>query len=236
MKKSLKLTTFILLGILSLSLFTNGCNLFGSVPSTFDPTATKGVIGANNSVQMTPEEYANVGPQIVENGHINIPFPIKFKDGIIRTIHYEISADPINKDKKYNIMLTIDGLEEGDILVSPIDGEIPGKTGQLSNWYKNTDGSFSLWTSNIVGKDSSGHEIDIWFSYSHAKPVINRETLSEYEKDSPIQVKIGDPIYVFTSSEKDTHYNGQVQFSAMALGLPPVAIATTVEGKAIAIK
>jgi len=58
------------------------------VPSTFDVSAMKSVIGANDSEQMTFDEYTVTAPSIWvgQNKTMTVPVPILFKDNRIPTL------------------------------------------------------------------------------------------------------------------------------------------------------
>jgi hypothetical protein len=93
------------------------------IPSTFDVSALKSVIGANDSVQMTFDDYVASAPPlwVEENRTMTVPVPILFNDNRIPTL--SIKKIESQFDGTLN-RISIDGLEPGDTVLSLIDGEI----------------------------------------------------------------------------------------------------------------
>ncbi|KKQ36590.1 MAG: hypothetical protein US55_C0061G0003 [Candidatus Levybacteria bacterium GW2011_GWC2_37_7] len=198
-----------------------------SVPDRIDRTATEGTLGVNNTMQVTPKDYSNVAPKIVENGYVNVPLAVSSKDGQIRTVHYKISKGSFAGLDDYNAFLTFDGLVAGDTLLSPVNGIIEINQGNegLSYFFLYTDPKGS--SKGYMEKDDAV----IIYSTTGLKPII------DFEK--PIngsirkEIKIGDPIGTLISSAKDERFGGQVKIRGSALGQLPTTIATTSDGKAI---
>jgi hypothetical protein len=86
------------------------------IPATFDPSALKSVIGVNNSVQMTFDEYSAVAPPIwEEQGEVmTIPVPVVFHDGRNPTLRITKMQNQIIDSMD---IIDINGLEQGDIIV-----------------------------------------------------------------------------------------------------------------------
>lgn len=188
------------------------------VPSTFDRTATEGIIGANNMVQITPQEYANVGPQLIENGYMNIPLPVAFKDGQMRTIEYKIEKGNFQGLDDYNLIITLKGLVAGDVFLSPIDGEI-----------EIFQGSGDLQSFNISSADDQGKEVRIFCATAGLTPLIELESTGVTHR----ALKRGEPIGTLKTSDKTSRFDGQVQMRGIAFGKLPATLAATPEGKAI---
>jgi hypothetical protein len=192
------------------------------VPNTYDYTATKGVLGENNMVQMTPEEYAKNGPQLFENGYQYIPLSIGFRDGKIRTLNYELTEWQGSPDIGELSTNTIGPFLEGETYKSPYNGEI---------WFEESD-----------QKDLKDFYMDIYDSEGKKVSTLNLMP-TRFTRIVPygasnryfvngdprvrIQVKVGDDIGVFSTG-------GQLKIYGLK-GNCPAVIAPTPDGKAINI-
>lgn len=194
------------------------------ISSTINPDAMAGAIKIDTLVRMTAEEYANSGPKIIENGHLNIPIGVDLVNGEGRTLKYKIEKGSMKDVNDYNQFINVDGLEAGDIILSPIDGEI--------KIYEGDEGlkTIQLSTGKITSPNSS--DIAIYYTTRGLKPIL------EFEK--PVgagglikKIKKGDQIGAILSSEKDPRFNGQLRITGLAYGKIPTAIATTPEGNPI---
>ena len=154
------------------------------IPSTFDVSALKSVIGANDSVQMTFGEYVATAPPlwVEENRTMTVPVPILFNDNRIPTL----SIKKIESQFVPNLLdrISIDGLEPGDMVLSLIDGEI-----EISQGHEKDLAVFTLLTKDAQGNDidimylTSGLEIDPSIIFD--KP-IKDHVLIPIKKDQPI--------------------------------------------------
>jgi hypothetical protein len=198
--------------------------LVEGIPSTFDPTALEQRVGPENSVQMTFAEYEKTAPQIwvEQNKTLTIPLPIIFRDNRIPTLHIEKIQNP-NANDSLDFM-NIDGLEQGDILFSPFDGEF-----RVSQGAKNLAGFF------LHIKGPGGEEISLYFKTTGLNPLVD---LSHPPVDGYIHaiVKKGDPIGSLITSDRHKAFNGQIQIDGRNdLSLGSFNLATTPEGKLIEI-
>jgi hypothetical protein len=195
------------------------------IPSTFDPAAINSVIGPENSIQMTWDQYEATSPTLwnADSKTMTIPLPISFNENQIPTLHTEkgkFSYDSSISAPKQKI--TIDGLQQGSIIFSPTDGEIVISLGNqdLNAFYIST-------------KDSQGNPINIWFSTTGLNPMVNFD--SPIKDTIHIPIKKGDPIGSLLTSDKHRMFNGQIQIDGIAPLLENFNLATTPEGKAIEI-
>jgi hypothetical protein len=189
-----------------------------SVPSTFDVSALNSVIGANDSVQMTWDEYTATAPPIWngQNEVMTVPVPLLFKDNRAPTL--SIKKIESQFDGRLN-RISIDGLEPGDTVLSLIDGEI-----EINQGHENDLAVFTLYT-----QDSEGHDIDIMYltsgleidpSIVFDKP-INDHILIPIKKNQPIGKMV-------TSDKLELIGNGPL--------LQSFNLAVTPENKAIILK
>jgi hypothetical protein len=190
------------------------------IPSTFDPSAINSVIGPENFIQMTLEEYevTSLTAWNAETKTMTIPLPIVFNR--IPTLRIERTINPITPSR--NNMIVVDGLQQGDIILSPIEGEI-----------LIFQGDEDLNSFRISTKDSQGEPIVVWVTTTGLSPLVNlkhpiRENIS-------IPIKKGDLIGSLLTSEKHIAFNGQIQITGNAPLLETLNLATTSEGKAIII-
>jgi hypothetical protein len=153
------------------------------VPETFDPSSLKSVIGANDSTQMTWDEYTATAPQlwVEENKTMTAPVPILYKDN--RTPTLSIKKIESSFDHTLN-RISIDGLEPGDTVLSLIDGEI-----EITEGHEKDLAIFTLFTQDSQGNDTdimyltSGLEIDPSIIFD--KPVKDHIRIP-IKKDQPI--------------------------------------------------
>jgi hypothetical protein len=197
------------------------------IPLTFDPAALESVIGPENSVQMTLEEYEATSPTMwdEQNKTMTIPLSIIFKDDLIPNLFIkkeQLSFDSSESAVKSKI--TVNGLQQGDIIPSPVDGEIELQKGTN----KCIGGSIFIYT-----KDSQGEDIIILFATTPLNNLINFNY--PLENNTRIPIKRGDPIGSLLTSDKHWAFNGQIQIMGFAPLLKNFNLATTHEGKAIII-
>lgn len=205
------------------------------VPTTFNPSALKGVLGEENTVQINAAEYSEVAPPIIEGDQFNMPLAIKFKDGIIRPLRYEMDRDKINPENNAVNIITIDGLTAGDILLSPFDGEISFTHPRVD---ENRDGSLKSAAFFIYADGPKGSQISLTYSTVSIKPLIE-SPITQDGIPPRMKIKKGDPIGIIQSSDKHQFFNGQVQISGHAFldkQVKNLTIASTPEGKAIVLQ
>ena len=111
------------------------------IPSTFDPTAAKSFIGANDSVMMPIDNYTASAPPIfdTQTNIMTVPVPVIFGSSDVPNLTVE--KLPNNIDDSLNI-IKIDGLKPGTPLFSPYDGVItidPGDAGMQVFFLDRTD-------------------------------------------------------------------------------------------------
>lgn len=230
MKKTIAISAVVIFSIIVIgaALYASGFNPFkteNSVPSTFDPTALEQRIGPENSVQMTFAEYEKIAPTLwdEQNKTMTILLPVILRDNRISNLliekeqlSFDSSESPVKKK------ITINGLQQGDIILCPIDGEILiSQGGQDLNAFR------------ISTKDSQGNSIIIWFSTTGLNPLINFER--PVKENISIHVNKGDPIGSLLTSDKHPMFNGQLQVDGFATEEKNFNLATTPEGKAIVI-
>jgi hypothetical protein len=196
------------------------------IPSTFDPAALESVIGPENSIQMTWDQYEATSPTLwnEQNRTLIIPIVVTFEDNRTPTLHVEkvrFSVEPSDLSVKRKI--TIDGLQQGDIIFSPIDGEI-----ELQKGTNKVIGSIF-----IYAKNSQGEDIAIMFATTPLNNLIKFNY--PLENDTRISIKRGDPIGSLITSNRHWAFNGQIQIMGFAPLLENFNLATTPEGKAIKI-
>jgi len=93
------------------------------IPSTFDVSALKSYIGANDSVMMPIDNYTANAPPIFDTQTkiMTVPVPIIFDSSDVPNLVVEKLRN--NADNSLNI-IKIDGLKSGSTVFSPFDGEI----------------------------------------------------------------------------------------------------------------
>jgi hypothetical protein len=191
------------------------------IPATFDPSALKSVIGANNSVQMTFDEYSAVAPPIwEEQGEVmTIPVPIVFRDGRNPTLKITKMQNQIIDSLN---IIDIQGLEQGDTILSLVDGEIDI-----------FQGSEDLMGFFIDFKDSQGKDKTFCFA-------LNCPLESLISFDHPIKdvihlpIKKGQPIGKVLPLDKNQ--TGELNITGDGSLNEIFNLATTSDGKAILLK
>ena len=104
------------------------------IPSTFNVSALKSYIGANDSVMMPIDDYTASAPPIfdTQTNIMTVPVPIIFDSNEVPNLVVEKLRNRV--DNSLNI-ITIDGLKSGETLFAPDDGVItiyPGDAGMLN--------------------------------------------------------------------------------------------------------
>jgi hypothetical protein len=192
------------------------------IPSTFNPAAIESVIGPENSVQMTWDQYEATSPTLwnEQNKTMTAPLSIIFENNRIPTLRIEKVEH--SGDKLLN-KITIGGLQERDIFCSPCDGKIqltPGSTG-LSGFF-------------IHATDPQGRDIILTVATTGLNPLFDIPDRPIGES-LYIPIKKGDPIGSLSTSDKHWAFNGQIQIIGHAPSIQNFNLATTPEGKAILI-
>jgi hypothetical protein len=201
-----------------------GINQSIEIPSTFDPSALDQWVGAQNSVQMTFEEYEATNPTLwnPENRAMTIPIPVIFRDGRTPTLHVEKTQNPYINDGTLNF-INIDGLEQGDTLLAPFDGEI-----QI------VKGSENLATFFLRTKDSQGRNISLTINTTGLNPLFEFD--HNMTDDSIfLPIKRGDLIGSLLTSNNLNASKAQVEIIGHAPLLENFNFATTSGGKVIEI-
>ena len=167
------------------------------IPSTFDVSAIKSTIGANDSVQMTLDECTKIAPPYwnAAEGIMTVPIPVLFNDNRIPTLSVEKTPNPL--DEVLN-QISISGFESGDVIISPIDGEI-----QITIADENLSW-FSLFSKDAQGNDDL--TMSIATSPKGLSPLINFNVPTEQQILIPI--KKGQPIGEITTSNTSIVING----------------------------
>jgi hypothetical protein len=179
----------------------------------------KSVIGANDSVQMTFNTYINTAPPIWDgqNETMTVPVPILFKDNRIPTLNVEKIASAF--DGKLN-QIEIDNLQQGDIIISPIDATLSILEEDESN-----PTVFSL-----DYTDTQGNHLSLEYNASSLQPLLNYADASpgSIAREIEIPIKKYQPIGEIMASE-DPH--------VMLIGTGPLLqtfnLAVNPENKAI---
>jgi hypothetical protein len=187
------------------------------IPSTFDVSAIKSTIGANDSVQMTLDECTKIAPPYwnAPDGIMTVPIPVLFSDNRIPTLSVEKTPNPL--DEVLN-QISISGFESGDVIISPIDGEI-----QITIADENLSW-FSLFSKDAQGNDDIIMQIRT--SPNGLNPLINFNVPTT-EQQILIAIKKGQPIGEITTP------NTSIMISADGPSTEGNNLATTPEGKVI---
>ncbi len=196
-------------------------------PSIFDPSALKSVIDPNNSIKMTLDEAIKAAPPVwqPESKTLTTILPIKFKDDRIATLHIEKAPNPYVGYKTPYVM-TIDGLQAGDIIVSPMDGIIETNGGNG----KGVVAAFFLY-----GKGPNGERLVMVFATTDLNLLIYPTPQPQNVKVST-PIKMGDPIGSLLTSDKHRKFAGQIQITGLGPLEESFDLASTSEGKAIVLK
>ncbi|MBN2239068.1 MAG: hypothetical protein JW712_04790 [Dehalococcoidales bacterium] len=189
----------------------------------YDPESSDTFIEPSNSIQMTFDKAEKASPTLwqSENNTLTIILPIIFKDSRIPILHIEKNRYP-DGDNDTKDLITIGGLQEGDIIVSPIDGTFSVSSENLASFF-------------LHGQGSDGEEINITFATTGLNPLINF-TLPETGGYTEIQIKKGDLVGSFLTSEQHSKFAGQVMIAGHGPFLKNFNLASTSDGKAIILK
>lgn len=205
----------------------------------FDNTATEGVFTGRNTVTMTPKQYQDTSPRLINGDNVVIPLPIGLPEGQMPKITFKKAKgasggkrlingrpDPEKHSKTIsdgsitvNDVLIIDKVPIGSVLLSPFDGEIRPDT---SPGYEQPDGSLSLGSFSLYSEDSNGNGITLTFSTVRIKYLIEpsrivRDEKGESQSAPKRPIKIGDPIgIIWTTKHDNPYYNGQIYITALS--------------------
>lgn len=177
--------------------------------STFDNNAKDQYINPNNSTWMTLDEYEKTGVQLwdLENKTLTIPLPIIFKDNRIPTLHVKKGNDPqIRSSTLPSFYVIDDGLQEGDIVCSPFDGEI-----RIGFYEIETSGYLRDFTF-IPGDGSAKQGTYVIRTTPPSRPLFDAKDairLGENVDNFSIHVKKGDPILEILATIDGKSYNPQ---------------------------
>ena len=141
--------------------------------STFDVSALKSYIGANDSVMMPIDDYTASAPPIfdTQTNIMTVPVPIIFDSNEVPNLVVEKSRNRV--DNSLNI-ITIDGLNSGQPLFSPADGTItitPGGAGMQDFFLDITDYQKSSMDINYSTSDGVTPSINFNFPATFTQPV-----------------------------------------------------------------
>jgi hypothetical protein len=193
-----------------------------AVPATFDPASTEGYLGLNNAVQMNFDQYAKSAPQLfdAQTKTLTVPLAVQFKNNQIRTLRIEKVKNPITNSVN---TIIIDGLIEGDTILSPSDG-------QIEIFQEDQDlGAFFFNVSS-----SQGNSVRLIYLTLGLDPLVKIE--SSPTGSIVISMKKGDPIGKLISSDKDPTLNGQLQITGEEGSIQTLNLATTPQGKVIVVQ
>lgn len=228
----------------------------------FDNTATKGVITERNSVVMTPKQYQDTSPQLINGDSVVIPLSIELPPGQKPNLNFKKEKGKMFGGKRFingrmedgkfvsdgtitvNDVLIISGFPIGGIFFSLWDGEIEFST---SSGYKNPDGSLRTATFNIHTTDADGNKVILFISTGTVKPLIEPSPI-EYQEGTnttkPLTrrpIKVGDPIVENLTTQLHPNFEGQFRITAASQveengqrgGGPAEIIIATIEDKAV---
>jgi len=201
--------------------------------SSFDPSATNSYINPNNSVQMTLDEYTKDWPQVwkEESKTLTYPLPILFKDSRIPTLHIKKGKDMFGA-YGINDYLIDDGLQEGDIILSPFDGIIKIYAPQREQ--TTSIRNFFIYYPSIDPPKSDGFSL----ISTPLEPLIDLEQATrENETYITMSIKRNQPIGKVMTSDQGKSFNPQIQFIGLSHSMEQnFNLATTSEGKVILLK
>jgi hypothetical protein len=185
------------------------------IPSTFDVSALKSVIGANDSMQIPLGDYLATAPPVWEdeNKTMTIPVPILFHDGRTPTLH--VIKARSQYDNRLDEMY-IDGLEQGDTILSPITGEFTVAQGHEKDL-------------TYIFLDDQGNLISFMLSEDGLDPLIDLGQPDPIKKEFLISVKKYQPIGTMISS-------GDLRLIAGGPLIENFNLAVTPENKVILLK
>ncbi|OGH50217.1 MAG: hypothetical protein A3H17_04120 [Candidatus Levybacteria bacterium RIFCSPLOWO2_12_FULL_37_14] len=200
------------------------------ISSTFDPALTEQqMIDSNNLIQMILPEAEKAAPPIwqEESKTLTIVLPIMF-DRTPTLLAKKVTLVP-NNEQQVLETIRINGLQKGDIIISPFDGKLKGQIGK--------EGKQSTFSIHMI--DSEGKDIYVWISTAGSNPIIivEKDVFGNNKYiDEPIDVTKGQPIVEIASTNKESISNSQVQISGIGPNWKTFNLATTSEGKVIILK
>ncbi|QQG43051.1 MAG: hypothetical protein HYW45_02455 [Candidatus Daviesbacteria bacterium] len=201
------------------------------VPDTFDPTAKKGVIGKNNSVDIPISELKTE----INNGTAQVPLIIRLPDGYTDQINYELlNAFGVKREgQPVNNQLKLSNLPVGTEIISPWTGKI----NQGAEFPRFNDGSVEMLQAKIVAKDENGNKFTVTLSTGRVKvpkeiPHSNGLPVLENDLVLATELKKGDVLAVIASPTNSKWFDGQVAITLGIGGGANIQIQTQ-DGKAI---
>jgi hypothetical protein len=178
---------------------------------TFDPSAEEAYITPNNSIQMTLEEYGRPGILWNEGNISTVTLPIVFKDNRIPTLHLVKSTDPYRGHPGLNRYDINQGLIEGDVFVSPVDGELH-VLALDSSYNKYIYGFY------VTCPGTEPNTIDSTFidCQTPLKPLVDlsQTTRADAAYLSPITVQKGQPLFEIMSSLDGKLFEPEIAIAA----------------------
>jgi|WetSurMetagenome_2_1015567.scaffolds.fasta_scaffold14058_4 hypothetical protein len=202
--------------------------------STFDPGAKEQYVNPNNETFMTLEEYEKTGIQYWESKTLTIPLPIIFKDNRTPTLHVSKGQDYVMGNDGLNLYSIDDGLQEGDIICSPIEGEIYVTTDEFK-----ATGYMRSFTITIPETDSMSINGFLFRTSPSVIPLIDLDNAIPLEDKNNVKrfVKKGQPIAKIATSINGKTFNPQVSIFANYGSLKDDALNfATSDGKVILLK
>lgn len=203
----------------------------------FDNTATKGVITELNSVVMTPKQYQDTLPQLINGDSVVIPLPIELPKGQKPNLTFKRERGTMFGGKRLingrlengevvsdgsvtvNDVLTIDGIPVGSALLFSFDGEAEIAF-PTSSGYEQADGSLSLGSFFLYLKDANGNKATLTVSTVKIKPLVEPSPI-EYQEGTnttkPLTrrtIKSENPIGIILTEDKHPRFDGQIHISA----------------------
>jgi len=192
-----------------------------AVSDTFDPKALKGVIGQNNTVRMTLQEYEqSPHPPLIDGDAVNIPLFLQIPGEKIPTITYkkgpgmlggirQINPKGYNDaqgrlittsdgETTVNDQLIINGIPAGTTLIAPFNGEIVFMNLSLDRTRPPiTNSQFFLQSNEWRDNNENGARLRLNIQTGYIVPSI--EGLSQVNPDgtnkyTPIPVRKGQSI------------------------------------------
>jgi hypothetical protein len=197
------------------------------ITETFDSQAMESYVEPSNIAEMSVNEYEKIAPPLWEeqNKTLTIPLPITFRDNRDPTLHIEKSENWAIPN--YINTMTIDGLEQGDTIFSPIDGEITFFD------VKETGGKLASFS--LKSKGPQGERIDLTFATTDVKFLIDYTNQSTTDKVT-IPIKKGTPIGTLITGNKHRMFDGQIQIYGNGPLLKYFNLAITAGGKVIVLR
>lgn len=189
------------------------------VPEFFDPSALKSVIGPNDSIQIPASEYFASAPTIwnEQSRIMTIPVPVLFRDGRLPTL--TVDKIPSALDGKLDT-ISIDGLEQGDVILSPMDGRI-----EVNQPHED----FAVFF--FESTDTQGRGISIMFLGPPLEPLITLDQPIS-KTGSFYDIKKGQPIGKILASDKDLLHRYKISLIGGGPAREGFNLTVTSEGKA----